>query len=278
MEDTNTVCKDKNTEIITCTSCGGGGTLTTLLISIPNQQKQVINTFECTPCNIRESSVLAYIDKDERGGIRIDCHFTLHENRKMPLKESHDNTPTGTLTNYNLRKNESSVDPRKSDLSRYILLSPNSTVCFEKEDFSYTYTCSKDTYTCLELIIRNIMKEIKGIYGLKLKDQSVYNPDDESSLLSMESINENKQEKIGDETSTSLSTLEEKQSARSAIIAFDSFLRDLNFKMTILDESGFSRVFPINQNKNEKEINDEDFFKLDQDVDVVHTWYEREEE
>lgn len=263
-----TVCQGAKIDFISCPSCKNDGKLTTLVLSIPGQQKQVLNTFECDPCNIKDTAILPYIDKDERGGVRIDCHFILKENEKNTKLQEKRAEET-----YDLRKNDVSADPKHADLSRYILLTPNTKISFEKEDFTYTFEIGKDTYTCLELLLRNIMEDIKNIYQLKLQDESVYNPkDDESSL----NVSDKKDEEPVLKPEASLNSLEEKQAAKSALLAFDSFLHDLNFKMTIIDSTGFSRVFPLNQSK--KEMVDDDFFKLDNDADVVHTWFEREEE
>ncbi|KRH92577.1 C4-type Zn-finger protein [Pseudoloma neurophilia] len=262
------VCTEPHVEKITCPNCKNESTLSTVIIAIPEQQKQVLNTFECAKCHIKDVSILPYIDKDERGGVRIDCRFHL---RDVPSDVQENRDFKEDITDYDLRKNETISDPRLIDLSRYILLAPRAQIIFEKEDFTYTYISGKDLYTCLELLIRNIMDEIKNVYDLKLSDKTLYNPKDDESIISEVTPTENESLEAP-RPLASITTLEEKQNAMSAIFAFDAFLRELDFKMTIIDDTGFSRVFPLNC-KNKEKV---DFFKLGHDVDVVHTWFERE--
>lgn len=272
------VCSKPRVVKMSCPTCKSFAKLTTMTVSIPKQQNQVINTFECGLCDIKDVILLPYLDMDQKGGVRIDCHFSMKPLPEKTVEKHHESDKDGSnkqtahfcLTDYDLRKSNAPVNPQLADLGRYILLSPNTKIIFEKEDFTYTYICGKDSYTNLELVIRNIMEEIKNLYGIKLSDQTVYNPKDDESIRSSESLTENS---LINQQSPTLSFSEDKNSALDAILTFDRFLHEPNFKMCVLDDSGFSRVFPLNHNIEK----DEEFFILDKDVDVVHTWYEREE-
>lgn len=272
------VCSKPRVTRMSCPACKQFATLTTMTVSIPKQQRQVINTFECRPCDIKDVALLPYLDMDQKGGVRIDCHFSKKPKKENAIDEQNEvnsdedgglKAVHSCLTDYDIRKSNAPVDPQLADLARYVLLSPKTKVIFQKDDFSYTYVCGKDVYTNVELLIRNIMDEIKGLYGIKLSDKTVYNPEDDESIRSTESVAESSDRSAQPQT---FSLLEEKSAALDSILAFDSFLHEPNFKMTILDDSGFSRVFPFDYNVEK----DEEFFRLDSDVDVVHTWYDRD--
>lgn len=224
---------------IPCPECSETAQITTYILEVPNQSSQFLSSLVCAKCGFKDAQVKPYILKDPRGQIKITQFIKT-----------------------------------KDDIGRYIMLSENSRIMFETEDFNYEYTCGKDSMTVTEIIIRNIMDEIKGLFGIKWKDQSVLDVRESMSSMSSSSISQkNSNSSLSQKSSNSsisINTLSDTAAAKDAIIAFDSLLHNYNFKLTIFDESGFSRIYP----KNKTSAPDEEIFK---NTDIQYEWLPHEE-